>query len=784
MARNSKNGTRRGVYLGIGALAILAMGAGGAGVAVGAWNNVCLDCPSIAQLYDWEPKQSTRILSHDGEVIAELAQQRRTPVSIDSLPAYVPQAFIAVEDKRFYSHPGFDIWGYLRAARNLVLKRRISGGGSTITVQLARHMFIEEIGFDQSFRRKLKELHVALDLEQVYTKDQILQAYINQINYGHGWYGIESAAQNYFGKPASQLDPAEAALLAAVVNLPGRYSPLVNPDAARSRRDLVLRLMGEQGYLTPAEATAWERAPVPTTRADPGTGDLAPYFVEWVRSMLDDRFGPDLYTKGYRIYTTLDVDMQRIANDAMKAGYARVETDTAFHHLTMAQYEALPDSLKSEVHPDTAYIQGMFLALDPWTGEVKAMIGGRDFQQSKFNRATQARRQPGSVFKPFVYTAAIAGGIPASHIIYDTPITLDQPDGSKWSPRNYTNDFKGPMTLREALRRSINVVAVKTGMEVGIETVAQYAQRMGVQTPIPRVPSTAIGAADVIPIQIAEAYTTFANMGIRVRPRGILRVEDADGTVVMETQPERERILDPQVAFIVLDMMRDVVDRGSGYSVRDPNRGGVPYALPAAGKTGTTNDFSDVWFMGYTPDLLAGAWMGFDLPITITANAAGGSFAAPVWARFMKTVYYGPEEDTTAVEEEPAVSAEADQAVVALNDEPTGPLRPVPDPWIIPEGLVLRKVDDESGKLATEFCPTEFTYWEVYLPGTEPTELCDLHGPGLYGAPLRGIEVPVDSMGADTIPIESLVPRRYRRPSPEQMERIRADTTRERPPPR
>ncbi len=748
------------------------MGAGAAGIAIGAWTHVCHDCPSIAQLYGWEPKQSTKILSHDGRLIAELAQQRRTPVDMDDLPAYVPQAFIAVEDKRFYDHPGFDILGYMRAARNLVLQRRIAGGGSTITVQLARHMFIEEIGFDQSFRRKLKELHVALDLEQVYTKDQILQAYINQINYGHGWYGIESASQNYFGKPAARLDPAEAALLAAVVNLPGRYSPLIDPDAAESRRNLVLELMGRQGFLTPEEADAWKRAPVPTTRADPTHGDLAPYFVEWVRSILDDRFGPDLYTKGYRIFTTLDVAMQRIANEAMEAGFERIETDSAFEHQTYAEFMA-PDTTDSAatstgppVYTDSSYIQGMFLAMDTRTGEVKAMIGGRDFRRSKFNRATQARRQPGSVFKPFVYTAAIAGGIPASHVIYDTPVTLDQPDGTKWSPRNYTYDFKGPMTLREALRRSINVVAVKTGMEVGIETVAQYAQQMGIQTPIPRVPSTAIGAADVIPIQVAEAYTTFANLGTKVKPRGILRVENADGNVVMETEPERDRVLDEQVSFILLDMMRDVVDRGSAYSVRDPNRGAVPYGLPAAGKTGTTNDFTDVWFMGFTPDLLAGAWFGFDKPRTITPNAAGGSFAAPVWAEFMKAVYYGPEPDTTTPEgdlPEPG-TPEAEALALQGGDLPTEPLRDVPDRWIIPEGMTIRRIDDESGKLATEFCPREFTYWEVFIPGTEPTELCDLHGPGLFGAPLRDIEMEADTTGLGGQPPDSILPARYRRP--------------------
>jgi 1A family penicillin-binding protein len=748
-----KNGSRRKGFLVLGGLVVLAMIAGGAGVALGSWNNVCYDCPSIAQLNTWEPKQSTKILTADGSLLAELAQQRRTPVDFDSLAPYVPEAFIAVEDKRFYHHPGFDIYGYLRAAKNMVLKGGIHGGGSTITVQLARHMFIEEIGFDQSFRRKLKELHVALDLERVYTKNQILQAYMNQINYGHGWYGIESAARNYFGIPASHLDPGQAALLAAVVNRPGYYDPLNDPDRARDRRNLVLDLMVKQGYLTREEGDLWKQTPVPTQRANPEEGTLAPYFVEWVRGILDDRFGSDLYTAGYRVYTTLDVNMQRLAKDAMRRGYARIEDDPQYKYPTYARFEARPDS--ERVYNDTSYIQGMFLALDPKTGDVKALIGGRNFKDSKFNRAIQARRQPGSVFKPFVYTAALASGIPASHIIYDTPVTLDEADGTKWSPTNYSGNFHGPLTLREALYRSINVVAVKLGMEVGIETVAQYAQRLGIQTPIPRVPSTAIGAASVIPIQVAEAYTTFDNLGVRVQPRPILRVEDANGNIVWQAKPERDSVLDNKVAFIMLDMMRDVVNRGSAYAVRDPNRGALPYSLPAAGKTGTTNEFSDVWFMGFTPTLLAGAWFGFDKPRTIAPGAAGGRFAAPVWADFMRQIYFG--RDSTDI-------AEEDSTDRAMSDQPTGPLMEVPPDWVIPEGMVVKQIDIRSGKLATQWCPKDLVRWEVFIPGTEPTELCDLHGPAAFGAPLRGLDVPTDSLAQDSVPPDSLLPARYRRP--------------------
>lgn len=725
-----KGSWKRGFFA-IGGLVFLGLAGGAAGGAIGAWRTVCYDCPSVAQLYTWEPRQSTRILSADGVVLDELALERRTPVDIDSLPAYVPQAFIAIEDKRFYRHPGYDVWGYLRAVKNLITQRRIAGGGSTITLQLARHMFIEELGFDQSFRRKLKELHVAMDLERVYTKDQILQAYINQVNYDQGWYGIESASQNYFGKSATELNPAEAATLAGVINLPAYYNPLKHPERSRNRRNLILELMAEQGYLPEGELAHWQAQPVPERRADPEGGEIAPYFVEWVRSILDDRFGADLYSKGYRVYTTLDVGMQRRAREALERGWQRVEQVPGYAHPV---YGEVPDSTREATPGAMPYLQGALIALDPATGDVKAMIGGRDFSHSKFNRATQARRQPGSVFKPFVYTAAIASEIPASRVMLDAPINLDMPDGSRWSPRNYTNDFRGEMTLRNALRASINVIAVKLGLEVGLETVAQYARRMGISTEIPRVPSLPIGVPDVLPIDVAEAYTAFANLGEKVEPRPVLRVEDADGKVVWSMEVERERVLDEKVAYIMVDMLRDVVDAGSGRSIRD-YRGNVPDTLAIGGKTGTTNEGSDVWFAGFTPDLLAVVWLGFDMRTPILPNAAGGAYAAPVWADFVRPLYFGTQ-GYENIDTGEFVEGEAST-------------RPVPAPWIMPEGLTTRTIDAESGKLATEWCPPEALRQEIYLPGTEPTEACDLHAPGLFGVPLRGLPpVPVDTFAA------------------------------------
>jgi len=764
--KNRKNGRKWG-WLALGGLTAVGLIGGAAGGAIGAWRTVCYDCPSVAQLYNWEPRQSTKILSHDGQVLDELALERRTPVDLDSLPDYVPQAFIAIEDKRFYHHPGFDVFGYLRAVRNQILGR--PGGGSTITLQLARHMFIEKVGFDQSLRRKLRELHVAMDLEAVYTKNEIIEAYINQINYDQGWYGIESASQNYFGKHASELNPAEAAMLAAVINRPAYYNPLKHPERGRERRNLVLTLMAEQGYLTPAEASHWRSEPVPTARAEMGADNTAPYFVEWVRRILDDRFGSGLYSEGYRVYTSLDIGLQHQAHQAMERGWQRIENWPGFEGIRYG--EEVPDSI--EVPPGTTpYLQGMMIVLDPHNGDVLAMIGGRDFNDSKFNRATQARRQPGSIFKPFVYTAAIASGIPVSRTYLDAPVNVDMPDGTMWSPRNYTNRFHGEMTLRNALRSSINVVAVKLGLDVGLETVAQYAQRMGISTPVPRVPSLPIGVPAVLPIDVAEAYTTFDNLGVKVEPRPILRVEDSQGRVVWEVDPDRERVLDPEVAYIMLDLMRDVVDAGgSGRSIRDPNRGNVPDTLPVAGKTGTTNDGTDVWFNGFTPDLLATVWFGFDLPQQIVPGAAGGAQAAPVWADFMRPLYFGSETAWDSIAGDsidvatglPLDSINAmpiDSATGFHIDPTTGriieryePRYPIPPEWKMPDGLVTAVIDRGTGKLfSADWCPANSMFEEIFLPNTQPTELCDVHAPGLFGAPIRDLPQVLPDSGRDTIP--------------------------------
>jgi penicillin-binding protein 1A len=696
-------------FLLIGAF-VAALGIGGVW---GTWQNLCAGeaCPSIAQVRTFEHEQTSKVLAHDGRQFHEFGYERRTPVSIDALPEYVPQAVIAVEDKRFYDHGGFDPRGMLRSAYGVFTfytarTGNTLGGGSTITQQLARNMF-DQIGFDRSglglYVRKFREIQVALDLERSYTKDQILEAYLNEIYMGRG-YGFQNAARNYLGKNLVDVNVAEAALLAAILNLPGYYDPFRYPERAESRRNLVLNRMAEQGYLTQEEADNWKEFPLPAEEPEGTVTSVAPYFEEWVRQILQDRYGEQLYRGGYRIFTTLDIDMQRMAEAAMDSGWAVAERDARFTHPKYADFDTVGSFPGS-----TPYLQGAFVAIDPVTGHVKALIGGRDFGQSKFDRARQAHRQAGSSFKPFVYTAAIASGVPASRVIVDGPYTAPQLDGSIWRPSNYTNEFLGPITIRQALYQSINMVAIKLGYEeVGIETVRQLARRMGISTEIEPYPSTTIGAVEVIPLEVAEAYTAYPTMGTKIEPFPILRVEDAQGNVIWEPQPERTVVLDSMTASISVSMLADVVQRGTGYTAIRITAG-LPQEVPAAGKTGTNNEGTDLWFSGFTPNLLATVWFGLDTPAPIYAGGAGtgGALAAPVWGNFMRQVYYGVEGDEA-------------NGVAAVD-----PLLSIPPQWTPHPGLVPLLVDRLTGQLASPWCPTEDQYMEYYIPGTEPTEPCD-----------------------------------------------------------
>ena len=608
-------------------------------LAWGSWTRVCAGnaCPSIAVLDDYIPHQTSKVYASDGRLITELGLERRTLLRLEDMPAVLREAFVAVEDKRFYQHHGIDFARILGAVRANVMALRWEQGFSTITMQLARNIFSDRISREKKLSRKLREIYVARELEETYPKNRILELYLNQINLGGGAYGVETASQRYFGKSARDVSLSEAALLAALPRRPELYNPRRHPRSAVQRRNTILDLMHDQGYITTEQAEEAKAAPLGLS-ARQDYGDVAPYFVEWVRQQLDARFGRDLYEKGLRIYTTLDIDIEQAAERALEAQLENIESGSfgPYRHPTYAQYlERRPTDAADR--PSTApYLQGAFMVMDVQTGEILAMVGGRDFDDSKFNRATQAVRQPGSTFKLFVYSAAIRAGHSPNEMLPDEPVSIPMSDGTVWEPSNFEEDvFRGDVTLRQGLASSINLIAIRLGLEIGVDAVVEEARRYGLTTPVPPVPSIFIGSADVIPLQMVSAFTTPAALGVRAAPIGIRRVEDADGKVLWQPQIHRERVMNPDQAFVLNDMLKGVIHGGTATTaVRSSG-----FNLPAAGKTGTTNDYSDVWFIGYTKEIVAGVWMGFDNPQTIMPSAQGGRYAAPAWAAFMKEVY-------------------------------------------------------------------------------------------------------------------------------------------------
>jgi penicillin-binding protein 2D len=623
--------------------------------------------------------QSSLVYARDGSLIGELGRESRTSVSIRTLPRYVGQAFVAVEDHRFYQHDGVDLIGVAGAIKGKILEGITGdhrGGASTITQQLVGNMHPDQIDRrDLSLARKLREQQAAREMERRYSKEQILEAYINQINFGHGWYGIESAARHYFGKTASRLTLAEAATLAALPKSPVGYDPTRFPDRANTRRNLILGLMAQQGFITPQVAERAKQEPV-TTVKDGGTSAPAQYFVDAVRQAAE-RLGVNVATGGFRVHTTLDPALQRAAVDALVEGTAQVEQRKGYKHPTFAAAKDKRDAL-----------EGAIVAIDPQTGDVKALVGGRDYVLAPFNRATLSMRQPGSSFKPFVYAKALEDSLSAASIVPDTALAVRLDNGRVYSPDNSDGRFLGPITMREALIHSRNPVAVQLAMRVGLDSMAAIAHRGGIATPIAEVPASALGASVVRPLDYVAAYSVWANLGSTVEPRLVSRIEDAAGKVVLQRGPSvPQSVIDPRVAFIVRDMMRDAAERGTGV----PARRAVPANVAVAGKTGTTNDNVDVWFMGMTPDLVAGVWLGFDRPKTIAPGVAGGSLAAPIWGAMMAKYYAN---------------------------------RPMPAAaWTPPLGLVLAELDRATGLLADGTTPADRRYTEYFIPGTEPEPL-------------------------------------------------------------
>ncbi|MGA2192358.1 MAG: PBP1A family penicillin-binding protein [Nitrospirota bacterium] len=591
---------RKTIIIILAAAAVLAGAAGGFILAHTA------DLPEVTSLEEFKPSATTRVFSEEGELLGEFYMENRTPVQISQVPPKVINAFLAVEDPRFYRHSGIDITGIFRAMYKDIEAGRLVQGGSSITQQLAKMLFLEP---EKSFSRKFKEAVLALEIERRYSKDEILALYLNQVYLGSGAYGIEAAARTYFGKDVSQLTLAEGAMLAGLPAAPTRYSPFNSLKLAYSRRNHVLRRMLAEDFITKAEMAAADSEPFVKHTV---TKEVfrAPYFVEYIREQLDEKFGSTaVYKDGLNVYTTLNMGMQEIAEAAVQKG--------------------LKDLDKREPRKDQQ-IQGALLAIEPQTGYIKAMVGGRDFLKSEFNRSIQALRQPGSAFKPIIYAAALDKGYRPDDVVMDVPVSYPgSRPGELWKPTNFDQKFEGAVTLRRALARSINVVAVRLLEDVGVGTAIDYARRLGITSNLLPYLPLALGASDATLIEMTSAYAVFDNAGIYTAPSGILKITDREGRLLEDSAPATRQALSPDTAASMTDLLTGVCRFGTGWQASSLGR-------PVAGKTGTTSRYNDAWFIGYLPSIVTGVWVGYDDHKPIGNKETGARAALPVWLDFMK----------------------------------------------------------------------------------------------------------------------------------------------------
>lgn len=660
-------GWLRAAWLPLATLGLLSAGA----LTFEAWLATCgFDrCPTVSEIRAFQPAEGGRILDRSGKEMGQFEAVRRINVPLEVVPRHVRDAFIATEDRRFYDHGGVDLRGVARAAVVNLRSLGVREGFSTITMQAARNTFLSHRFpyTDRSLRRKLIELRVAALMERALTKDEILDLYLNVIYLGNGAYGVEAASRDLFGRSVEHVGVAEAALLAALPKGPSAYSPRRDAGRARARRDLVLGIMAREGYISAERAEAARKQPLriaPPPSRDDASG--ASYALDAVRAVVDSVLGGSSSRYGdLVIFTTLDERAQRAAERAVARQAAQVQ-----------RY--------SRRGADGAGVEGAMVALDPVSGGVLALVGGREYRARGFNRALAARRQPGSAFKPFVYAAALAAGYTPMSLVDDAPVEVEQ-DGRVWRPANSSDEYLGPITLRRALTRSSNSAAVRLARAVGERRVVERAHANGIVSPLDAVPSIALGSLEVTPLELVTAYAPFANGGSRVTPHLVRRIETADGTVLYTFRPAPQPVMDARDAFQLTSMMQGVVDEGTASVLNEYGIG-----VPLAGKTGTTNNGADVWFVGYTPSLVAGFWFGYDTPRSLGAGAAGGRFAAPAWADFYRNGW----------------SARADR-----------------QGFPVPEGMVAVEVDPGTGLLADEWCSESRQEW--FKPGTEPTRYAD-----------------------------------------------------------
>ena len=671
-----------------------------------------IDLPSIERLENYDPDLVTRIYSADGKLLNELYFEKRVFVELDQIPQHMRDAVVAKEDRRFYEHWGISLRDVFRAVIINTATLSYRSGFSSLTQQLARNLY-DTIGFKKTITRKIKEVITAIQIERTYTKDEILEMYLNSVHFGHGTYGVQAAAKRFYGKYAHELVLDESALLVGLLPAPARYSPVRFPELALTKRNVVLRVMRDQEFISTAEY-AEARARLLDNIQQEQTRGTAPYFTEYIRRFLereDDELGVNIYRDGLKIYTTLDSRLQKIAEDAVRKSVAanqqklnqRLFNDeeefSKLAYLSIYPEDTVKLMMAGEMElyedlRDKLLVQSSFVALDTRTGAILAMVGGRPDYPDQFNRATQSLRQPGSVFKPFVYTTAIDNGVAVTKQLLNQPVVLNirNADGEwvKWMPQNYDGTTGGLTTIREGLRRSLNLISVRMIQEVvPAQAVKQTARRMGMSTDIRAVDAIALGTSEVHLLEIVAAYGTFANKGVYCKPFGITRIEDRYGNVLKEYYPKRKEVLSTETSYIMTNLLQTVLDRGTGGSVRWKYH----FYHPAAGKTGTTQGWTDAWFVGYSPYIAAGAWFGVDDPQVSLGQGSDGSKAAlPAWARFMKashdTLTYG--------------HLEFEQ----------------------PEKVLDIKICQITKALPRNPCPLET---EIFIAGTEPETRCSVH---------------------------------------------------------
>jgi penicillin-binding protein 1A len=750
-------------------MAIILMSMGMAAM-VGVYLYLSDGLPKITSLTDYHPSIITTVYSDDNRKIAEFYKERRIVVPLSQIPIQLQQAFIAAEDSRFYKHRGIDFFSIIRAFIKNIEAGAIVQGGSTITQQVTKSFLLTP---ERSYERKIKEAILAYRIDKTFTKEEILYLYLNQIYLGHGAYGVEAAAENYFGKSVSELNLAECAILAGLPQAPSRYSPFKYPERAKQRQIYVLNRMLAEGFINNTEVTEAIDVKMDIKPRRNWYIEEVPIYTEYIRRYVEKKYGADaLYTQGLKIYAAVNIEMQKAARKEVEIGLRDLDRRQGYRgpeeHLAPEQIEGFSKDLQatfqetplsegtstkgvvidvddkagtatvrmgdargiisledirwarkpnvnlatyqvrvrkvSEVlntgdvvlvrlnkEPNSNKLwnlsldqvpeaQSALVCIEAETGLVKVMVGGRDFTESQFNRAIQSRRQPGSAFKPIIYAAALDNGYTAATEIIDSPIVFeDEANDFTWKPKNYGKKFYGPTLLREALAKSRNVVTIKILQDIGIDTCIKYAKKLGITSELTRDLSLALGSSGVSLLELVNAYAVFANQGYRVEPAFITKIEDRNGNILEEMNPARERVIDKSTAYIMTSLLESVVKNGTARRIKALNR-------PVAGKTGTTNDLQDAWFVGYTPNYISGVWVGYDSGRTLGKGETGSRTASPIWLGFMDDI---------------------------LKDKPVRVFQ-------VPEGVVFAKIDAETGLLPIP--ESRKTIFECFKEGSVPTE--------------------------------------------------------------